>query len=349
MALVLNDRVLETCTSPGTGAVSLLGAATGYKTFSAGVGNANTCYYTIADQSGPNWEVGIGTYTTAGNTLTRTTLLSSSTGSTVNFSSGIQNVYVTYPSEKAVYLDASSQVTLAGQLNLTNASNYNLYASGAGNNYMAGALGIGSTALATDNLVVSRPITGAASASGVVSNGQIQIGVTSLGQYFATAANQIVGATTGNIIHYATSQGTFSGTVTYQFGFYASATLTGATNNYGFYSNIASGTNRFNFYAADTAQNVFVGQTSLGGNVGSESLRATPTASAVNYVNVIGAITTASPAIQAAGSDTNIDLVLTPKGTGVLSFGTYTAGVVAQAGYISIKDAAGNTRRLLVG
>ena len=109
MALVLNDRVLETCTSPGTGAVSLLGAATGYQTFSVGVGNTNTCYYTIADQSGPNWEVGIGTYATTGNTLTRTTVLSSSNaGSLTNFSSGTQNVFVAYPAEKAVYLDASS-------------------------------------------------------------------------------------------------------------------------------------------------------------------------------------------------------------------------------------------------
>jgi hypothetical protein len=49
------------------------------------------------------------------------------------------------------------------------------------------------------------------------------------------------------------------------------------------------------------------------------------------------------------GSDTNIDIALTPKGTGVLSFGTYTAGILAQAGYIQIKDAAGNVRNLLVG
>ena len=88
---------------------------------------------------------------------------------------------------------------------------------------------------------------------------------------------------------------------------------------------------------------------SLGAAPGSESLRVTPVASAVNYLNVQGAITTASPSITAAGSDTNIDLALTPKGTGVLKFGTYTAGILAQAGYITIKDAAGNTRNLLVG
>ena len=111
MALNLADRVLETASAPGTGAVTLLGAVTGYRTFSSTVGNGNTCYYTIADQSGANWECGIGTYATSGNTLTRTTILSSSNaGSTVNFATGTQNVFVTYPSEKAVYLDASGNV-----------------------------------------------------------------------------------------------------------------------------------------------------------------------------------------------------------------------------------------------
>ena len=108
MALVLKDRVLETCSAPGTGTVSLLGAVTGYQSFSS-VGNGNTCYYAIADQSGANWEVGIGTYATAGSTLTRTTVLSSSNaGSLTNFSSGTQNVFLTYPSERSVNLNSAA-------------------------------------------------------------------------------------------------------------------------------------------------------------------------------------------------------------------------------------------------
>lgn len=110
MSLVLADRVLETCTSPGTGAVTLLGAATGYQTFSAGIGNGNTCYYCIADQGGANWEVGIGTYSSSGNTLTRTTPISGSAATPVNFSSGTQNVFVTYPAEKSVNLDSSGKL-----------------------------------------------------------------------------------------------------------------------------------------------------------------------------------------------------------------------------------------------
>jgi hypothetical protein len=66
-------------------------------------------------------------------------------------------------------------------------------------------------------------------------------------------------------------------------------------------------------------------------------------------VQIQSATTGNGPTISADGSDANINLRLTPKGTGVLQFGTYTAGVVAQAGYITITDAGGTSRRLLVG
>lgn len=104
MALIIKDRVLETCNSPGTGSVTLLGAPAGYQTFNAAIGTGNTCYYTIADQTGSNWEVGVGTFT-APATLARTTVLASSTGSLVNFSTGTQNVFETYPASKAVTTD----------------------------------------------------------------------------------------------------------------------------------------------------------------------------------------------------------------------------------------------------
>lgn len=119
MALVLKDRVQETANSPGTGNVSLLGAVTGFQTFSSAIGNGNTCYYAIADQGGSNWEVGLGTYVTSGNVLQRTTVLSSSAGGTTkaNFSSGTQNVFVTYPASKSVNLDADGHVSPLGIIN----------------------------------------------------------------------------------------------------------------------------------------------------------------------------------------------------------------------------------------
>jgi hypothetical protein len=116
MALVLADRVQETTTSTGTGPVTLAGAVTGYQTFAV-IGNGNTTYYTIADQGGANWEVGIGTYSTTGPTLTRTTVLSSSnSGSLVNFTAGTKTVFVTYPSSTAIYEDASGNVSALGTI-----------------------------------------------------------------------------------------------------------------------------------------------------------------------------------------------------------------------------------------
>jgi hypothetical protein len=108
MALVLADRVRETTTTTGTGTVTLLGAFTGYQSFAA-VGNGNTTYYTIAHQTLSEWEVGIGTYTSSGTTLSRTTVLSSSNaGSLVNFSAGTKDVFVTYPSSRSIYADGTT-------------------------------------------------------------------------------------------------------------------------------------------------------------------------------------------------------------------------------------------------
>jgi len=106
MALVLADRVRETSVTTGTGTLTLAGAVTGYQTFSSAIGNTNTCYYTIANPGTSEWEVGIGTV--GAGTLARTTILSSSNaGSAVSFSAGAKDVFVTYPAEKAVYLDSS--------------------------------------------------------------------------------------------------------------------------------------------------------------------------------------------------------------------------------------------------
>lgn len=77
MALVLKDRVKETTTTTGTGTVTLAGAVTGFDAFSE-IGNSNTTYYVIAHQTADEWEVGLGTYTSSGTTLARTTVLSSS-------------------------------------------------------------------------------------------------------------------------------------------------------------------------------------------------------------------------------------------------------------------------------
>lgn len=120
MALALADRIKESTSVTGTGTATLLGAYVGYQTFSI-IGNGNTCYYCISDLIGSNWEVGLGTYATSGNTLTRTTIYASSnSGSAVNFTSGTKDIFVTIPAGKGLWLDASGNATI-GTLTLTNA------------------------------------------------------------------------------------------------------------------------------------------------------------------------------------------------------------------------------------
>jgi hypothetical protein len=124
MALVLKDRVKETTTTTGTGTLTLLGAASGFQSFSV-IGDGNTTYYTI--DGGTEWEVGLGTYTSSGTTLSRDTVLASSAGGTtkVTFSAGTKNVFVTYPADKAIYDDASGNVIALGtpaSATLTNAT-----------------------------------------------------------------------------------------------------------------------------------------------------------------------------------------------------------------------------------
>jgi hypothetical protein len=125
MAFVLADRVRETTTTTGTVSVVLAGAVTGFQTFAA-IGNANITYYTIAGQGTSEWEVGIGTYTSSGTTLSRDTVLASSnSGSLVNFSAGTKDVFCDYPAGRAViggmgYIENAATITTSSTINTGN-------------------------------------------------------------------------------------------------------------------------------------------------------------------------------------------------------------------------------------
>src|SRR6056300_375754 len=120
MALVISDRVKETTTTSGTGTYTLGGAVTGFETFTANLSDGDTTYYACTDNT--DFEIGLGTFTTSGTTLARTTILASSnSGSAVNWAAGTRTIFCTLPAAKAVFLDAS---------NVTNISNLKL-ASGA--------------------------------------------------------------------------------------------------------------------------------------------------------------------------------------------------------------------------
>ena len=118
MAFVVNDRVKETSTTTGTGTLSLAGAVSGFQTFVAGIGNSNVTYYAIVNDSGTEFEIGIGTVTDASpDTLSRTTILeSSNSDSAVDFSAGTKTVCCPLPASKAVFEDNNNDVTLPDDL-----------------------------------------------------------------------------------------------------------------------------------------------------------------------------------------------------------------------------------------
>jgi len=121
MALVLNDRVKETSTTTGTGNISLAGAVSGFQTFVAGIGNSNTTYYAIVNDSGTEFEVGVATVNDASpDTISGRTnanvFESSNSDNVVDFSAGTKTVFCTLPASKAVFEDADNHVTLPHDL-----------------------------------------------------------------------------------------------------------------------------------------------------------------------------------------------------------------------------------------
>lgn len=107
MAFTVKDRVKEGTSTTGTSDFVLTGALPGFQAFAV-IGDGNTTYYAAVDQATGDWEVGIGTYTSSGTTLSRTTVLeSSNSGSKVVFAAGVKEVFCTYPAERSVYLNAA--------------------------------------------------------------------------------------------------------------------------------------------------------------------------------------------------------------------------------------------------
>ena len=128
MPLVISDRVKETSLTTGTGTITLNGTYGGFQSFLSGIGNGNTTYYAIENDS--NWEVGIGTYTQSSNTLSRDTILKSSNSNNAISLNGVSRVFCTYPSDKAVYLDANNDITFAGTAGFDEITAHNITVSG---------------------------------------------------------------------------------------------------------------------------------------------------------------------------------------------------------------------------
>lgn len=117
MAFVTADRVSDVSSTAGSGSFTVAGTpASGYRTFSAVLSVGDTFYYSIQHQSLNEWEVGLGTYSSA-NVFARTTIYSSSNaGSVVTFSAGTKDVFITMEASHSPQLDASGNVTALGRV-----------------------------------------------------------------------------------------------------------------------------------------------------------------------------------------------------------------------------------------
>jgi hypothetical protein len=231
MALALFDRVQETSTTAGTGSIILAGAVSGFQSFAV-VGNGNTCYYTIVD--GSAWEVGVGTYSTSGPTLARTTILSNSNGNTspLTLTANSKSVFLTYPASKSVNLNESGNVSPLGTV-----------VSGIWNGTTIGVAygGTGVTASSGANSVVLRDSNQNITVNRI--NQGIQTITASGGTTVLTAASQFNQALVGTGGHTfrLPDATTLTDTTTFQFNNNATGTLTIQNNAGTTVGSIASG------------------------------------------------------------------------------------------------------------
>jgi hypothetical protein len=194
-----------------------------------------------------------------------------------------------------------------------------------------GTVGIGIANSVNFGVRLNTPITGSTSGNGYRYDGTINSDVTSAAICFqSNPTTQAASFTLSSLKHFSALQQTFgaTSTVTNQFGFFAEAGLNGATNNYGFYSNIAAGTGRFNFYANGTAANFFAGDMQLdktvtaGGTTGAQTINKNAgtvnfAAAATSLVVTDDRVTTSSIIICTVGTnDTTLKSVAAVAGAG---------------------------------
>ena len=116
MALVFKERVKENTSTTGTGTLTLTPIAQ-FQAFS-GIGNGNQTYYGLQDGDSLDWEVGVGTYTLSGTTLSRDSIIASSNGGNHITISGTSTVFCTYPAGKSVFKDLNDKI-VAGSSGIT--------------------------------------------------------------------------------------------------------------------------------------------------------------------------------------------------------------------------------------
>lgn len=190
MALIYADRAKETSTTTGTGTYTLAGAVTGFEAFSTAVGNGNTCYYCATDNT--DWEVGLGTYTSAGTTLARTTILASSNSdAAVNWGAGTREIFVTVPAAIE-----SSRPTVSATVDVSGgASSYDITGIPSGVKFIILNL-VGVSLSGTDDLLVQL-----GDAGGTENTGYISATATATGNNSSTSGFVVRAGAAANVLY----------------------------------------------------------------------------------------------------------------------------------------------------
>lgn len=215
------DRVKETSATTGTGALTLAGAVSQFQSFSSRFSNGDTFYYCAADQSGTQWETGLGTYNSAGNTISRTAIYeSTNSDAVVNFTSGALYVFVVYPASKFI----SSNVAVGSAVSLSTgvAANVTSIALPPGDWDISGTVGFSAGALTTATAFVA----GISQSTGVLPTGPaglaqfgISLSAGGVDPIFPAGNLQIINATSGNITVYLVAQSTFATSTMAAYGY----------------------------------------------------------------------------------------------------------------------------------
>ena len=333
---LMADGSVSTLTNPitGTGTAGQVAYFTGATTQA---GSNNLFWDTT------NLRLGIGTNTPGGNLDVR-----GSANPQIRVSDGTITTKMQSVTSLAAYIGTESnhqlrlitnntpQITIFGGGNVhvggTSDAGQRLQVTGTG--YFSDRLMVGTTSnILNNSFQVGRQMTGAVTNNGINSYGQIQSDVTSEARYYISdASTQAATFTLNSLIHYRTFQSTFGAgsTVTNQYGFYIDATLTGATNNYGFFGNIASGTNRWNLYMNGTANNYMAGSLGIGSTSFFSATKLQVSGASANCGIVSNDTTSTGSFVRILGDFSSQNLINWTNGTALRfasstsSFGTFT-------------------------
>jgi len=238
---------------------------------------------------------------------------------TIGAGSSVTNQYA-YNCESTL-TDATTNIGFYSALAASGSSRYNMYMAGTAPNYMAGNLSVGAFPT-NDRLRIGGTPSGSTTINSISLETTVGSGVTV--SYRGVLSRPILenaSFTLSNLIHFYANPQTkpAAATLTNQYGFHAESTLTDATTNFGFYSNIASAANRWNFYAAGTAANYFAGATTLAGTVNLSGLTASTALALDSSKNIVSVTNTGSGDNVLATSPTLVTPVLGTPTSGTLT------------------------------